>query len=356
MGRELTGSEARVLAVLLGTGGEPEKVRIERSGAPRSTYVTTRRRAYDQRWVRDRYLPSPDLGFRSATFALARPFLEHRDELERRWTERTGNVLLWKWPEHLFGVFLEREVRPASSKGISTAPSDLVPADTGRSVLEMRCDLTRPQVPVYFDFEGAWANLLDIPRGQGYPRAWGTGEGTAPLPSPGLQKVAAALLARPFDERPAEEPSPRRFHGPGGLPRSQRRLLQKGWAEWRVLPDLREIPPYEGKRIRRIVLVHGEMRLGRSMEDLYHDLWDEGETAPFLLAGDGRQVLLGMLGTGGGEGVGPEGARPGGVAGGRRAVSSILSEHLDGIESVSAPVDETSTPVDHRYDRLFPPT
>lgn len=345
MPREMTEAEASVLTVLLGAGEGSELSRVERSGAPRSTYVTARRRAYDQGWVVDRFLPSPELGFRWATFVLARPFLEHRQELEEKWTRTEGSVLLWRWPEHLFALFLRRADSGPSPSG------SLVPESLGRSVMELRCDLYRPQVPVYFDYEGAWASLAGLARSRGYPRAFGRGEAPEGTPSEGLLRSVAELARRPLASPPAEGSASRRFMGAGGLPRSQRRLLQKGWAEWRVLPRFELLPPFEGKRVRRTVLLLGKLRRSADMEDLFHDLWESCGVAPFLLAGNEQTVLLGMVGTGE--------ARPGGSSGQGRpqppsSVGTTLQRHLSDIETVSASIDETKVLIDHRYDSLFP--
>lgn len=330
--------------MLLGTGPEPERTRLERSGAPRSTYLTARRRAYDLGWVRDRFLPSPDLGFRGAAFVLARPFLEHRQELEDRWKASKGAVVLWRWPEHLFAVFLEPEA-PLDR----LAPSGRVPDDMGKVVVELACDLSRPRVPVYFDHEGAWSNFLDISRGRSYPRSLGLGERRRTEVSDGLKRSVAQLLARPFRSPSSNETPFRRFLGTGGLPRSQRRLLEKGWAEWRVFPDLKAIPPFEGRRLRRFVFVKGELRPRTDMEDLYHGLSESCRIAPFLLAGDDHRVLLGMLGSG-------EAPSSTSRTGSRRVnpVAATLQAHLTGIETVSGSFDDLEVVLDHRYDRLLP--
>jgi hypothetical protein len=341
--RELTPAEARVIAVLLGTGGEPEKARLERSEAPRSTYITARRRAYDNGWVRDRFLPSPAVGYRYAHWVLVRPFLEHRAEVEARFSEDPGTVLIWRWPEHLLSLRFE-----GGPLGSERSDRPLVPPELGRPILDLRSDLARPHVPVYFDFEGAWANFVDVPRGRGYPRALGSGEKGRSETSEGLRRSVGALVARPFGATPEPGTVFRRFVGAGGLARSQRRLLQKGWVSWRVLPDLKALPAYAGRRAQRLVLLEGRLRSPDGLKEMFHDLWALSRTAPFLLASDGSKALLGFVGLGerlkGGTRLPSPRSRP---------VGTTLQEHLSDIQTFSIPVDELEVPMDHRYDRLF---
>jgi len=65
--RGLTDAEARVIAVLLAARPDRERERLRLVTVPRSTYHAIRRRAYDEGWLRDRYVPHP--------VAFGRPFV-----------------------------------------------------------------------------------------------------------------------------------------------------------------------------------------------------------------------------------------------------------------------------------------
>ena len=344
--RGLTSAEAKVLAVLLGAGGEPESQREEGSGLPRSTYVVVRRRAYQEGWVYDRFLPHPALGFSSVRFLVAQPFLESRAELAARWRALPGSVVVWSVGDTALGVVFE-----SPNGGRPEVPPAIDPA-LCRNGLSLRCDLTEASVPVFFDFEGVWAHFAELGPPRSYPRPLGRldGEdGRAELPtlSPGFLRSATQLLARPF----LPEESERRYRfGLSGLPRSQQSLCRQGWVEWRVFPNLDRIPSYRGLLLRRLVLIQGELVPGASLEGLYWSLRREAGIWPFLLAAEGNRVLLGALG------VRPGGAGelPPRLASRASPVLPTLLRSLRNVVSFHEELGRSSLDPDHRYDRVGP--
>lgn len=295
---------------------------------------------YDQRWVVDRFVPAPRTGYRWATFLLARPFADQTEELIRRWSELPGCCLLWQGGEHLIAVVLSSGSPPPSGR-----PSSWTPSRLGKEALSLSCDLYAPEVPVYFDFEGAVANLLERPCSSAYPRSLGTGEPPGPPPSPGLLRKLRTIVEKPL--LPVPEDVFRQFQGPLSLTRSQRWLLEKGWASWRVFPDLGALPPKDGRTARRFAFLWGTLRTGKSADELFHALRRQSRVAPFLLAGHEGKLLLGAVGTGA-----PAGASPSTGEADRRPVTEVLAQHATGIESLSLSLSDLKVLRDHRYDAL----
>lgn len=340
MDRNLTPAESRVIGILLGASGGGEKERVAMSGLPRSTYVVARRRAYDEGWVYDRYLPSPDLGLRYITFAVARPYAEGRDTLIGRWRSMPGTCVLWALPDHLFAVLLHANSAEAkrSRTALQVGPAAQIP-------LMLTSDLAEPQIPAYFDYQGVWAHVAGVPPGLVYPRPLGLAAPDRPPVSLGLRQRAHRILSEP--PRPDRGEGERRFFGPLGFSKPDRRLVSQGWLEWRVFPNLARLPPVNGVRLQRQVLIWGQLAPGTRPETLFQDLRERCRVFPILFATDGHQVLVAAVGVGEGtpalELVGQGRTRP---------VLATLQEHLRGIESTSADVDRIDVVVDHRYSDL----
>lgn len=310
------------------------------SGLPRSTYVVARRRAYDEGWVYDRYLPSPDLGLRQITFALARPYAEARETLVAHWRDLQGTCLLWGLPDHIFVVVLHATAAEAkrTRAALLAGPAAQIP-------LVLTCDLAEPQIPAYFDYQGVWARVAGVPPGLVYPRPFGLAAPDRPVVSLGLRQRAHRILAE--NPEPEREEGERRFFGPLGFPKSDRRLFSQGWLEWRVIPNLARLPPIDGVRLHRQVFIWGQLSPGTRPEALFQSLRERSRVFPMLYATDGKQVLIGAVGVGEAtpalELVGHGRTRP---------VLATLQDHLNGIESTSAEVDRIEVVVDHRYANL----
>jgi hypothetical protein len=344
--RTLTDSEARVVGLLLANAPASEREALKRTGLPRSTYHSIRRRAYAEGWLRDRYIPNPAVfGFPFATFRLSRPFAERAAGEAARWSADPGNVLLWNGRQWLFGVSFRREAdgRPATE-------SETDPKGTGG--FEMTADLRGPSVPVYFDYEGLWSHLAGSAGTLSYPH--GLGGAPAPAATPNGDAGAARhrwaagrLVERPFSE--ATDGRAPHLMGPFGLASSFRWVLEQGWVAHRVLPNAASLPAYRGRSAGLFVFVTGRLRSGVGPSALFATLTRDCQVFPFLFATDQERVLFGALGapespTDGPTPPGP--ARP-------RAVMAALRESLEEIEIVSESSSELRVIVDHRYDRLF---
>lgn len=342
--RALTDAEARVTAAMLAAAQENERERLRQIQLPRSTYHAVRARIYAEGWLRDRYLPNPlALGFPSATFALARPFAEKADELVRRWHDEPGTVLLWRGAQSVLSVAFHQDAATAARAAARLGGSGLT-----SDITVLTADFREPSVPVYFDYEGLWTHMVDLPGVTSYPRGLG-GNAINPnrkgvVPSESLRRSAAEILARPFVA--AQDGRPGHLMGPSSLPRSLRRLVDQGWVERRIFPDPGLLPAYHGRTADQIVLIRGELVPNARGDALLALLTGECRVYPFLFVTQGRRVLIGSLGQSPGA--------PSTVPGVRRPVLPSLQQFLEGIEIVQEPAGGLQRILDHRYDRLIP--
>lgn len=336
--RELTDIEARVVAILLSLGEEPERVRLDHSGMPRSTYHAARKRAYTEGWVYDRYLPDPrSVGWTWVSFLLASPFADRSPLLLERWVRYPGSTVLWRGPQWDFAVLFHRDQSGPSRLRERLAPPDLAPL-----VRHVSVEVDPQTVPVYFDYAGLWSHIAGDSGVLRYPRPLAERPGpVAPL-SGSLARSLAELVHLPFGIGPV----PREGHrlGPLGLPRSQRRLLAQRAVVHRTLIDPRHLPPYRGRAGDEIVLITGAIRDPQIFPKLLPDLWRDCRVYPFLCATDRSQVLLAGLSQAG------RGSTADGFP--RRPVLATLSESLQDIEVRRQPVSSLEVVLDHRYDRL----
>ncbi|HEV2429440.1 MAG TPA: hypothetical protein VGV64_06325, partial [Thermoplasmata archaeon] len=173
--RTLTEAEARTISVLLGSATAPERERLRRSQLPRSTYHAARRRAYEEGWLRDRYVPEPDrFGRPWAVVTVARPFADRVTELSDAWSAETGTVLQFGGTGAMGAVVLFGERKKAERFVERLQEKEI--ASTSLSVV---ADLRGPAIPVYFDFEGIWSHLSGTDGTIGYPRGLGGSGPTA---------------------------------------------------------------------------------------------------------------------------------------------------------------------------------
>jgi hypothetical protein len=348
--RALTDSEARVIAVLLAARPDHERERLHQVGIPRSTYHAVRRRAYDEGWLRDRYIPHPvPLSRPCVTFLVARPYADRFEEFTKEVSDDPGNVLLWTGSQAALAAFFHakpedprRLLRRLESMRLAAPPLAVTVSADG------------PSVPVYFDFEGLWDHLagsegtLEYPHGLGGPIARGVAEADGPAPiglTPHQRWALDELLRRPFAA--VEHGRGGHLVGPFGLPFSQRRLLARGWVTHRTFLEPSRLPPYQGKAADQIVLISGAPRPGARPEVMFSTLTRESRVYPFLFAVGQDRWLLGALG---GSSPTPPDTRAA-----RRPVLPTLREYLEGIEIVQEAAAGFTTPVDHRYDRLIVP-
>ena len=340
--RALTDSEARVIAVLLAARSDRERERLHQIGVPRSTYHAVRRRAYEEGWLRDRYIPHPvPLGLPFVSTWVARPYADRAEEFVSTISSDPGNVLLWTGTQVAIAVFFHATVADARRLGDRVVSARLAAPPV---VVTLRAD--GPTLPVYFDFEGLWCHLAEMEGTLAYPHGLGGGgtgdEETEVRLTTHQTWAVGELLRRPFVA--LEQGRGGHLVGPFGLPFSQRKMLVRGWVTHRTLLDPARLPPFQGKSADQIVLISGTPRAGARPEVLFATLTREARVFPFLLAVGHDRWLLGALG-----GSNPDGAakRPP-----RRPVLPTLREYLEGIEIVQEAASGFTAPVDHRYDRL----
>ncbi|MHB8351869.1 MAG: hypothetical protein ACYDFT_04150 [Thermoplasmata archaeon] len=347
-GRGLTDAEARVISVALANPAAGEQAHLALSKLPRSTYHAARRRVYAEGWLMDRYVPAPALfGYPEVTVAVARPFADRAPTLEQRWAAEAGGVLLYAGPNFALGLFFHRSraerdsaVQRISDRTLTNSVTLLNPA-------------ARPDgFPVFFDFEGAWAHLIDQRGTQGYPTAIpAPPAGAEPEPetewTPRARWAARELLNRPFLTGGWARPG--HLVGPFGLPLAQRRLLTAGWLRHRVLLAPRSLPSYHGHFLDRMVLLHGTLAEGIGADALFSTLTEGCGVFPFLFAREGPRLLLGLLGAPRSSSEPRSGGTP------RSSVTEALRRALREIESFEAPIGQIRALTDYRYDRMAPP-
>jgi hypothetical protein len=347
--RALTDAEVRVIAVLLAARPDRERERLRQVEIPRSTYHAVRRRAYEEGWLRDRYIPHPvRLGRPFVTFLVARPYADRYAEFTRTVTADEGNVVLWSGTQLALAVFFHR--KPGDGKRIATR---LEKDRSTASPLTITVSADGPTMPVYFDFEGLWCHVAGLDGTIAYPHGLGGQEDTATgaidrdlAPLSSHQRWALGeLLRRPFPT--PEQGKGGHLVGPFGLPFSQRRMLARGWITHRTLLEPSHLPPYQGRSADQVVLISGTPKIDARPEALFSTLTRDCRVFPFLFVVAGDRWLLGALGGSGSASSAPDS--------GRQAVLPTLREALEGIEILQEAASDFSTPVDHRYESLLPP-
>jgi hypothetical protein len=344
--RTLTDAEARVIAVLLAARPDRERERLHQVQIPRSTYHAVRRRAYQELWLRDRYIPHPvPIGRPFVTFLLARPFADRSEEFLREVAGDAGDAVLWASGQVVLGVLFH----PKPTDGARWRKRIEEERFASGPVL-VTVEADGPSVPVYFDFEGLWCHLAGLPGTLAYPHglggalAPGDGEDGAQDLTPHRRWAVGELLKRPFEE--GEGARGPHLAGPFGLPFAQRRMLARGWVDHRTLLDPAPLPSYQGRSPDAVVLIHGAPRSGARPEELFATLTRECRVFPFLFVVGDERWILGALGAG--APVLSDAGPP------RRPVLATLREYLEGIEIVQEPSARFVARVDHRYDRLLP--
>lgn len=348
--RALTEAEARVIATLLAAGPDRERERLRRTGIPRSTYYTVRRRAYAEGWLHDRYVPDPSrVGRAFATFLVARPFLDrHADFVNAPRVPGLEEVVLWTSPQIALAVFFHED-RAAGAKAVAGWEEEKILASATRVTVP----LASPSIPVYFDFEGLWDHLIGLAGASAYPHGLGgvhpdNGDDRASpaAPTPHTLWALSRLVGRPFAATERGEDS--HLLGAFGLPYSERRLLANGWVTHRVFLDPARLPAYMGRTADRVHFISGTPREGARPERLFATLTQRCRVYPFLFVVGEDRWLFGALGGSAPENGPSEGNH------GRPSVVGALRDALEGIEIVHDAAASFSMAIDHRYDRILP--
>ncbi len=350
--RFLTEAEGRIIAVLLGASPSTERERLRRAGVPRSTYHAARRRAYGEGWLQDRYVPDPArLGYPWASVVLLRPFADRIDGARRRWSADPTNVLSWWSPQLALGVFLHRTPKEAERLAGSLAEEKVASALT-----IFTPHLTEAEVPVFFDYEGIWSHLADLPGTTTYPNGLGGNfpgaDGAPPSPTGHQTWAIGELVRRPFGR--GSEGRAGHLVGPFGLPLSQQKMLRDGWVTHRVFLYPSRLPPYQGRIADQVVFVTGTLRDSARPEELFATLTRECRVFPFLFVVHGGRLLLGALGRT--PGPVPANVTTPTAETLRRAVMPTLQDALEGIDVTQDLASQLRTDVDMRFDRLLTAT
>jgi len=336
--RSITEGEAVTIRALLAARAASERDRIRETGLGSRTYERIRKRAYSSGWVFDRFVPDPSrTGCPTVHFVLARPFADQIEAVRKRWKELPSNVLLWSWPETLFGVFFSNKSQENFRAELSTSGGLNEP-------VVVSSEATNRAIPVYFDFEGVWAYWTNQHGNLAYPH---------PIPVSNTREdvlrgrlgsesgAMAGLLSRPF--QPTAVNSPLRV-SPFFFPRSYQHLLETGVVERRTFLDLQKVPAFQGHSVERVAFVQGELLSPGTEESLFRMLMAI-RVRPFLFANGDSRILLATL-SGTPTDLEPRASRP--------AVLGNLRRYLANIQIVREPIEALSVLVNHRYDRLFP--
>jgi hypothetical protein len=311
----------------------PERRQVKSAEVPRTTYQSIRNRAFVNGWLRERFIPLPEItGAKRIRFFVAQPYNERWNDAVRILRARRDLVVLWAAPETLFGVMFEK---PARQRG-----DELGLAETFRRHWAVWSGEKGEGVLAYFDYEGCWSRLTRNVQPLAYPRAFRN----PPLPALPLSRRdwmdVRGLLSRPF-VLPSNGSSFANFIS-SRLSHGEQRLLTNGWITRRVLPDFSEIPSVQEYRPERVVFITGLTQPGRHPRDLFSNLNQRARVAPFLFAYDENRVLLLTISP-----------APLHITQERASVSDVLREYLVKIEVTREPIDSLFPVVDHRYDRLL---
>lgn len=327
--KELSAAEYATAMAILGAPLASDRTRILESGLPSSTYNVDRRRIYEEGWLSDRLLLQPGpAGLAGVSFALVKPPSSEREAWVQRWAADRRCSFLWSGVHLVLGVFFDPTSPPTGEEVPSGPP--------GTRPFALSVDRSKGEVPVYFDYAGAWARFGGRPVPRAYPQ--GLDLQGAPADSR-LRRIAAEVLRAPGSE---SEEGPTWFNLLR-LPRSQRRVVQAGLVVPRTVVDLVHLPGHQGRRIGEVILITGTLRGGTPVRDLLGRLTSECAVFPFLLAGRGERFLLGGLGQ---TSAKAPGRVP--VPAARKSVSSLLAALTVVSDVAVEPVESLVTVVDHR--------
>jgi hypothetical protein len=343
--RSLHPKEARVVQILLARLTASDAERVKLAGFGKSTFYKARRRASRWGWVTERYVPNPaPLGIQRVVFQLGWPFSESWGEVVRAWEQQRGLVLLWTFRDLVFSVVWEGRCR--SSLGLLPDRDELSPARQSlRGVWTVEVNAGSGAVPVYFDFEGAWARWSGSGKALSYPTSLGN------LAEQGSKASAADLPARERHEvldlmgtpdAVRDIPGSRALARPGGGSEAASVASIPDWVHRWAFPDFRNIPSVGGRGIEQVVFVTGLLREAGRARDLVKALFEKAEAAPWLFAYDEKRVLLGLLA--------PRSPSSGGHP---VPVMDALEEHLREVEILRDSISTHVPVVDHRYGALL---
>jgi hypothetical protein len=329
-------SEAAVLQSILASAPTSEQDRKRQASVGFRNFERIRKVAYEKGWVYDRFIPLPP-GLRgdSVTFSILRPYATDVTPTGERLAALAGTVLLWHWPDLLFTVSF-------GDSAAVQATGTQKPSTIDRDTFSLTVTRSRGAVPVYFDYEGVWAELAGLHGAIAYPHPLGFLQpGQSLRDSSGLVPSAlSSLINRPLLPRATNRPI---RVSPFFFPRNEQRLLATGAVERRTLMNLQKVPQVPGRPFERVAFLQGKLASPVGPTGLLEFL-AELHIRPFLIVTDGELVLLGMLSV---RGIDPNPPRAG------IAVLASLNSLLAEIRITREPIDELQVILDHRYDRLI---
>jgi hypothetical protein len=283
-------AQAKVVGSLLAGQAITQRERARRAGIPQRTFERVVSTSYSDRVVFDRYVPNFRLlGLQRARMVFAQPYLENLRSTRESWRDNPACVLLWEWPEALFGFFVEYGPPEPSSL---THPKDWVSGPA----FALPINLDPTDLPVFFDFEGVWSELTASSSTMMYPHPVFSGTGSRAYSAAGgaARAEVVATVCRTLEDTASTDPE--RVGGLSLIRRRERRAIRSQLVERRVLlnPSL-DILTKVGAA-ESIAFVHGRLNEPASRDGLLRRLI-RMRIFPFLFASNHQDVLFATLTT-----------------------------------------------------------
>jgi hypothetical protein len=312
----------------------------------RSTRQTVLQRIYLREWIRDQYVPDPvALGSPILTLAVAQPYLEKAPLVTRSWESLRSAALLWGSHRMLFGVFFSQTHQEKEKLW-----GRLKEVPERRDIFLLSVDLRSIALPVYFDFEAAWARVTGVPGVLAYPQGLPISSiradaSQARFPSKSELRAISSMVTRSLAVSPrllaGQPPWPTFARG------LERRCLRLGLAEYRSFLNPFALARQVTGFPQRVAFVQGELLKASRPPDLFRTLVEVAGVSPFLFASDNETVLVAALSWGNDRPLDS-------VAFQDRESVSALQRHLRSIVVVEEELGYLKVLVNHRYDRLLP--
>lgn len=345
--RAVTPAEASVMQYLLAfprsAGSEDSSPRR----LPRRTFQTACRRVLANGWVEGRLIPDPVIiGRRVLSAMVITPYMENVHELLASARNEADCVVLWSFPQFIFGVFLSET--PSSVEELRTR---LLSRGRVRAVEEISVDCGEASVPAYFDFEGMWAQVMNLGRPISYPQPLGgitwTTTSRVPFPenSPDRDSMARLLLGPTLLTDPAAVTRFLRSRAPLDT-LLERRYLRRGYVHPRVMLKVDSIPLSDPAVPSRIVFVTGTVIDQSDHGAFFRELVGSAGVHPFLFLTNGKKVLLASLA------VGPT-AIPREPLRASTSAGSVIAAHMRDVGYWREELADLLVVVGHRYHQLI---
>lgn len=339
--REISTSEAIVVAKLLAGSdsgfGTYSGVRL-----PRRTRQTIRQRLLARECLFERYVPNPvALGRPKVVITILHPYTDRHVAA----ADAVGNLAscsnLWSFRNSLFGVFFL-----ANDGELEKIQTGLAGSGDFHDSFYLLCDAAEPSIPVYFDFEMAWARITGLRGTTKYPHGLPIGHARATLAvssSASTHRARELLTLAPNAgdaERGSEHVQVGRWN------REIKALLRRGVLEFRTFLNPIAYSGWATNFPGEMALVRGQLRSGRMPPELFVALVSEGQVSPFLFAVSGRTVVFAALAKGD--------TKPHPMPG--PSLLGTIEPFLEHVIVVRESFSGAATPVLHRYDTPFTDT